>query len=116
MIKKRGETMLFIISRFIFWSLAFIVCLLLIKKLHIIHKRKWFLAAFAAAVIFMIVSALIPIENAFITFSSPQSAYNYNHSGNVKLVVEGKKQTLSLVQKTIHMFMQLFPNWREAGN
>lgn len=83
--------MLFVIIRLIFWSLAFIVCFLLIRKSHIIHKRKWSLIAFAMAVVLITVSALIPIENAFVTFSSPKSAYNYNHCGNVTLIVDGKK-------------------------
>lgn len=82
--------MLFAIVRIVFWGLIFMAFLLLIRKSHIIHKQKWSLIVFCVAVILTIVSALIPIENVFITFSSPQSAYNYNHSGDVTLIVNGE--------------------------
>lgn len=65
------------------------VCFLLVMKSHVIHKRRWSIVTFVVAVILTIISSLIPMENAFVTFSSPQSAYNYNHSGNVKLIVHG---------------------------
>lgn len=83
--------MLFVSVRIIFWSVAFIVCFFLIKKSRIVHKRKWYIIALIAAVILTVVSALIPIENAFITFSSPEATYNYTHSGEVSLVVNGEK-------------------------
>lgn len=35
--------------------------------------------------------SLPPIENAFIEFSSPDAAYHYNHSGEVRLIVAGEK-------------------------
>lgn len=49
------------------------------------------MVALVVAVILTTISALIPIENALITFSSPESAYNYNNSGNVRFMVDGKK-------------------------
>lgn len=83
--------MLFVLIRLAFWSIAFIISLLLIRKSQVRHKYRWSIVAFIVAVIMTTIFAFIPIENAFITFSSPESAYNYNHSGNVKLIVEGEK-------------------------
>lgn len=83
--------MFFLIIRLAFWSIAFIISILLIKKTQVRHKHRWSIIAFIIAVIMTTIFALLPIENAFITFSSPESAYNYNHSGNVKLVVDGEK-------------------------
>lgn len=83
--------MFFVIIRIIFWSIAFIISFLLIRKSRIIHKRQWATVTLVVAVILTSISALIPIENALITFSSPESAYNYNNSGNVKLIVDGEK-------------------------
>ena len=88
---RKGVYMLFVMFRIIFWSLVFCGCFLLIRKSHIIHKCKWSLIALLGAVVLTTVSALLPIENIFVTFSSPQSAYNYNHSGDVKLIVDGEK-------------------------
>lgn len=83
--------MLFVIIRLVLWSIAFIISLLLIRKSRAIHKRRWSIVAFVVTVILTTISALIPIENALITFSSPESAYNYNNSGNIKLIVDGEK-------------------------
>lgn len=83
--------MLFVIFRLIFGCLVFSACFLLIRKSRAIHKRRWLTVALAVAVILTTISALIPIENAFVTFTSPQSAYNYNNTGSVKLVVNGAK-------------------------
>lgn len=83
--------MFFLIIRLAFWSIAFIISFLLIKKSQVRHKRRWSIVAFIVAVIMTTIFALMPIENAFITFSTPELAYNYNHSGNVKLIVDGEK-------------------------
>ena len=56
-----------------------------------VYKRRCSIVAFAATVILTTISALIPIENAFVTFSSPKSAYNYNHSASVELIVDGNE-------------------------
>lgn len=83
--------MLFVMIRLAFCIIAFIIGFLLIKKSRVIHKRRWSIIAFVVVVILTTISALIPIENALITFSSPESAYNYNNFGNVKLIVDGEK-------------------------
>lgn len=83
--------MFFIMIRLAFGSITFIIGFLLIRKSGVIHKRRWSIITFVIAIILTTISALIPIENALITFSSPKSAYNYNNSGDVKLIVDGKK-------------------------
>lgn len=81
---------MFLLFRFLFGVLVFIACLLFIQKTHKIHKRRWFAVAFVAAAMGTTILALLPVENVFLTFSSPQSAYQYNHTGDVKLVVSGE--------------------------
>lgn len=83
--------MFFVIIRLAFGMLVFGMCFFLIKKSQLIHKRKWCFVSFLTTVILITVSALIPLENVFITFSSPESAYHYNHFGNVRMVVHGKR-------------------------
>lgn len=83
--------MLFILFRLVFGILIFVICFLLIRKSHIVHKRRGFITGFMIAVVLTTISGFIPIENAFITFSSPQSAYQYNHSENIELIVNGEK-------------------------
>lgn len=83
--------MLFIIVRLAFWSMIFVISLILIRKSRIIHKCRVSIIAFAISVILTTISSLVPIENALITFSSLESAYNYNNVGKIKLVAEGDK-------------------------
>lgn len=56
-------------------------------------KRKKMLSVISIIVSMILISALalIPFENAFISFSSPTDAYEYNTFGktNVQLIVEG---------------------------
>lgn len=83
--------MLFVINRLIFFAIVFTGSLLVIKKSRSNYKRRWMVIAFMGAIILITVSALIPIEDNFITFSSPASAFNYNHTEKVDLIVNGKK-------------------------
>lgn len=82
---------MFTIFRLVFGSIVFVTCFILIRKSRTLHKRRWLITAFVAAIILTTISALIPIENAFVIFSSPESAYHYNNSGDVKLVVNGEE-------------------------
>lgn len=83
--------MLFATIRLIFFGIAFTISFFFIRKSHLVYKRRCSIVAFAATVILTTISALIPIENAFVTFSSPKSAYNYNHSASVELIVDGNE-------------------------
>ena len=83
--------MLFATIRLIFFGIAFTISFFFIRKSHLVYKRRCSIVAFAATVILTTISALIPIENAFVTFSSPKSAYNYNHCASVELIVDGNE-------------------------
>lgn len=63
------------------------------------RKRTWTIIAFIAAVVVLTASALIPVENAFLSFASPEAAYRYNHSGAVMLEINGEKTTFLVGEK-----------------
>ena len=65
--------------------------------------------ALVIALILTTITALIPIENAFITFSSPQSAYYYNNTGNIKLIVNGTNTDLIVAAKGNTYFYNIVP-------
>ena len=83
--------MFYVMFRFLFWILLLVIFLLLIKKLHINHRFRWTAITFIITLVLTTIVYLFPIENAFMTFSSPQSAYRYNHFGYVNLVINGKQ-------------------------
>lgn len=82
---------MFVIIRIVFGFLIFIIGLLIIRRSHIVHKRKWSAVSLVVAVILTTISAMIPIENVFLTFPSPELAYHYTNSGDVKLFVDGEE-------------------------
>lgn len=75
--------------RLVFWTIIVLVCFFLIKKHTRSHKYRWYLMLFIIACTLFSLSALIPVENAFVTFSSPQSAYSYMYMNKATLVVMG---------------------------
>ncbi len=91
--------MLFNIVRFSFCGIAFLFAVILIRKSHMRRKRTWTIIAFIAAVVVLTASALIPVENAFLSFASPEAAYRYNHSGAVMLEINGEKTTFLVGEK-----------------
>ncbi len=82
------------VIRFIFWTIVVIVSFFLMIKRMRIHKRSRYLAVLIIAFILLSLSALVPFENAFVTFSSPESAYRYIYMDKAKLVVEGEESAL----------------------
>ena len=78
--------MIFGTIRIVFFVIIFAICVLLIWKSRLIHKRRWYLSALAVTIVLTTLSAFVPIENAFITFSSPTAAFEHINTGNVKLI------------------------------
>lgn len=88
--------MYFVTIRLIFWSLVFIACFLLIRKSVIVNKRKWYTIVFTIIIVLTAVSATIPFENTFLTFSSPESAFSYSSNSTLKLIVNGEKSDFAV--------------------
>ena len=91
--------MLFAITRIILGITIFIIGYFLIGKIKSINAFRKLIITFMLTIIFTTLSALIPLENVFVTFSSPESAYNYNHSGKVNLIVNGSKTDFIVGEK-----------------
>ena len=88
--------MIFIIIRIIVLLLA----LFLLLKNGRINKSKTKKAVIiTVSITLFVVSALIPFENAFITFSTPESSYKYHNQGTPVMCVEGENTDLVVGQK-----------------
>ena len=83
--------MLFGLIRVALGAIIFLFSFLLIQRSRICHKRTWIVSAFIITIALAAASAFIPVEDTFVTFSSAEKAYHYNHSGSVMLEVRGKK-------------------------
>lgn len=86
--------MLFSIVRLAFGGLAFLIIFGFIRKNKTRNSRRWIVIALISTIVLTTITAFIPIENLFVTFSSPESAYHYNHLGEVKAMVAGQQTDL----------------------
>lgn len=75
------------------------VGLLLTKKRNGIATRRQLRILIIGAIVLISISVFFPIENTFLTFSSPQTSYAYNHLGKVELVVDGEKTSFVVAKK-----------------
>lgn len=76
-----------------------IVLFVLIKYTKTIDKRKCCIAAFIAVSITVSLLYLIPFENAFITFSTPEKAFHYTNSWDIGDIVSGKETSFVIASK-----------------
>lgn len=91
---------MYIVIRLVVAMLISVAIILLTKRL----TQKRFIKALIAVVPFLVLSTLLyflPIENAFIDFTSPEKVYQYVNFGNGKIsvVVEGEDSDLIIAGK-----------------
>ena len=82
--------MIFIVTRIAFGVLILTVCFLLIQRSRTAHKRRYLIIAFVATAMIITASVLIPPEKTFVSFSSPEAAYSYNHTGKAEIITDGE--------------------------
>ncbi len=87
---------MYAIIRCIFALIIAALCLLFIKK----SKKERITLAIIAALAAAMVSSFIPIENTFVTFSSPEDAckYVYFNSNKIALTVDGNESSLMVLR------------------
>lgn len=91
--------MTFSLVRNLFIIIFTAVCFLFIIKSNIVNKRKWIVTSFLMSIVLVGLSYIGPIENAFITFPTAESAYNYSKEGSVKYIIEGEESDLAIGKK-----------------
>lgn len=65
--------------------------IIVIRKSKVIHKHMLYVVFMSISIVLIAILSMIPFENLFITFNSPEAAYEYFSFGqsNIELVVEG---------------------------
>ncbi len=86
--------MIFYIVR---WSAFLIVIFIavIIKKRNKNNKKIW-RKIISVSIICFLISFYVPVENLFITFSTPEAAFKYGCTGEVRDMIDGKESTLIL--------------------
>lgn len=91
--------MLFGIMRIILGVFIFATCFFIAKVSKTNRKRRFYMISLLFAILCSTLSFLFPFENVFVTFSTPESAFAYANSGNVKLVIGGSKTDFVVAEK-----------------
>ncbi len=89
----------FIIIRLIFFCIVLIAAFLIIKKQRLKNERRNRIIAFISAMVLTTLFSLFPVENAFVSFPTAEKAYAYNHTGKVKLTVNGNDSDFIVGEK-----------------
>lgn len=95
---------MFGLIRLLIGCIFFLCVIYVIKKKMKISRKKWYVFSAIVAVLLCYLLEFVPFENAIITFSSPESVYQYVTFGNidVKMVVDGKNSDLVVGGNTSH--------------
>lgn len=87
---------MFIVIRIIIVLVFFISLMLAIKRVKATSKIVLYIMAIIFSLLMITGLSILPFENSFVSFNSPESAYDYADFGKseVLLVVEGKNSDL----------------------
>lgn len=91
--------MIIVLIKCFFMIVILSVFYIVIKKARKENKRKWVMLLIFIAVFLPLLSAFYPIENAFITFPTVESAYYYSKEGYIKHIIQGNESDLVIGQK-----------------
>ncbi len=94
--------------------MAFLICFLIIRKSAIINKRRWYFKSAIIVFVLYTLSWFVPVENALITFSSPEATFNYTNSDNVILVVEGEESALVIGDDVSDIIPKSGTGWKQS--
>lgn len=86
--------MRFIIYRIIFWIFILSLGLCVIRRSGIKNKKRCGAILAVMSMVMMSLSAMVPVENAFVTFSTVEDAYCYMHNENIAATSNGSQTAL----------------------
>ena len=107
---------MFIILRLIIGFIFLLFMVIIIKKIKYKYKFKGYIFSAVLSIILITVIAFLPFENLFITFDSPEAAYNYVNFGksNIELVVSGKNCDFIIDDKKTSYSYLIVPKCKEG--
>lgn len=86
--------MLYGIIRIVFFGLAFLFAFVFISSSKMIRKKMIIVVAMIMCVVLCSISFLMPIENLFIKFKSPEVVFNYSCNGKIEDIIYGHNSCL----------------------
>ena len=96
---------MFGIIRMLFWIVIFGISIVILSKQGVLNKKRNKVLLFVIITILWTGSMLLPIENLFISFSTPEKSYSYVNSEDVKLVVYGQNSALVIGEDKEYVYL-----------
>lgn len=95
--------MLYVLVRILLFTIVFVLAyLFLLRKAKIVRKKLIVVLLLFLCMLLCSASTLLPIENLFVRFSSPQDVFRYSGNGSIEDVVYGKESCLLLGSESIY--------------
>lgn len=85
--------------RFLLWIILSAITLYKIKTSKIIGKKLVYFLTVFIWLILVSLTAVFPVENLFINFTSPESVFRYTCSGNIDGIVHGNESCMIIYSK-----------------
>ena len=93
------------IIRMLFWIIVFGICIVILSRQGILNKKRNKILVFVIITLLWTGSMLVPIENLFMSFSTPEKSYGYVNQEEVKLVVYGQESALVIGEDTEYVYL-----------
>ncbi len=71
----------------------FLMCFI-IRRLRLNKSKRLYALSAVLSVLLVSILYITPIENAFVTFRSPENAYFYNHTEEIQKIISGEQSDL----------------------
>lgn len=85
---------MFSILRIILWLILSICIVLIIRKSKCRRKKFLSIASVILCAVLVSVSGMFPVENLFISYQSPESAFHYFEFGKIQEIIYGQESCL----------------------
>lgn len=93
---------------------------ILIKKLKLIPKHRYLFISLILSVLTMVLLGLVPFENVFYTFESPQEVYKYSkNEGEIIEIISGKYSDFMIIDsgksRSVFFAEKADDGWKLSG-
>lgn len=99
--------MLYVIIRIIFFTIVFAATFVLIKRSKIVRKKLVAILSLVLCMVICSASYLLPVENLFINFKTPQGVFNYSCNGKIEDIVYGNNSCLVFSSDTYNIIPKI---------
>lgn len=114
---KLGGVQLFVLIRLAVWCILLLLALkyrYFINRSYTHYKFKKIIVVIMC-IILLIFSFIIPLENAILTFSSPEAAFTYYNNGDIVLAIDGEETALVIAYDSTTLIVPKVENGWKLG-